>query len=202
MRAEGKPDTIRNENFDDSIHFKSKEPLMPHDKPPKPFYPLNIAILTVSDTRSLAEDTSGQYLEDSIRAAGHHLAARELHKDDKYTIRARVAAWIADPAVQVVLITGGTGFYGRDNTPEAVAVLFDKTIDGFGEAFRAASIAEIGMSTLQSRALAGMANRTAVFCLPGSTGACKTAWEHVLKEQLDSRTRPCNFYPHLTREAS
>ena len=98
-----------------------------------------------------------------------------------------------------MLITGGTGFYGRDNTPEAVAVLFDKTIDGFGEAFRAASIADIGMSTLQSRALAGMANRTAVFCMPGSTGACKTAWEYVLKDQLDSRTRPCNFYPHLTR---
>ena len=142
-------------------------------KAPKPFYPLNIAILTVSDTRTLAEDTSGQYLEDAVRAAGHHLAARTLLTDDKYHIRAQVAAWIA--------------------------VLFDNTIDGFGEAFRAASIAEIGMSTLQSRALAGMANRTAVFCMPGSTGACKTAWEHVLKDQLDSRTRPCNFYPHLTR---
>ena len=127
-------------------------------------------------------------------------AARTLLTDDKYHIRAQVAAWIADTNIQVVLITGGTGFYGRDNTPEAVAVLFDKTIDGFGEAFRAASIAEIGMSTLQSRALAGMANRTAVFCMPGSTGACQTAWEHVLKDQLDSRTRPCNFYPHLTRE--
>jgi molybdenum cofactor biosynthesis protein B len=168
-------------------------------KAPKPFYPLNIAILTVSDTRTLAEDTSGQYLEDAVRVAGHHLAARTLLTDDKYHIRAQVAAWIADANIQVVLITGGTGFYGRDNTPEAVAVLFDKTIDGFGEAFRAASIAEIGMSTLQSRALAGMANRTAVFCMPGSTGACKTAWEHVLKDQLDSRTRPCNFYPHLTR---
>ena len=161
-------------------------------KAPKPFYPLNIAILTVSDTRTLAEDTSGQYLEDAVRAAGHHLAARTLLTDDKYHIRAQVAAWIADTNIQVVLITGGTGFYGRDNTPEAVAVLFDKTIDGFGEAFRAVSIAEIGMSTLQSRALAG-------FCMPGSTGACKTAWEHVLKDQLDSRTRPCNFYPHLTR---
>ena len=168
-------------------------------KAPKPFYPLNIAILTVSDTRTLAEDTSGQYLEDAVRAAGHHLAARTLLTDDKYHIRAQVAAWIADANVQVGLITGGTGFYGRDNTPEAVAVLFDKTIDGFGEAFRAASIAEIGMSTLQSRALAGIANRTAVFCMPGSTGACRTAWEHVLKDQLDSRTRPCNFYPHLTR---
>ena len=161
-------------------------------KAPKPFYPLNIAILTVSDTRTLAEDTSGQYLEDAVRAAGHHLAARTLLTDDKYHIRAQVAAWIADTNIQVVLITGGTGFYGRDNTPEAVAVLFDKTIDGFGEA-------EIGMSTLQPRALAGMANRTAVFCMPGSTGACKTAWERVLKDQLDSRTRPCNFYPHLTR---
>lgn len=167
----------------------------------KAFYPLNIAVLTVSDTRTLAEDTSGQYLADALQEAGHHLAERALLTDDKYAIRAKVAAWIADAAVQVVLITGGTGFYGRDNTPEAVSVLFDKAIDGFGEAFRMASIEEIGMSTMQSRALAGMANRTAVFCLPGSTGACKTGWEKVLKAQLDSRTRPCNFYPHLTREA-
>ena len=172
----------------------------PMHKADKVFYPLNIAILTVSDTRSLTEDTSGQYLQEAITAAGHKLAARLLLKDDKYAIRAQVAGWIAAPEVQVVLITGGTGFYGRDNTPEAVAVLFDKSIDGFGEAFRAASIAEIGMSTLQSRALAGLANRTAVFCLPGSTGACKTGWEKVLKDQLDSRTRPCNFYAHLTRE--
>ena len=128
----------------------------------KQFYPLNIAVLTVSDTRTLAEDTSGQYLVEALQAAGHHLAARELLTDDKYGIRAQVAQWIADKSVQVVLITGGTGFYGRDNTP-------------------------------------GMANRTAVFCLPGSTGACKTGWEKVLCEQLDSRTRPCNFYPHLTR---
>lgn len=166
----------------------------------KAFYPLNIAVLTVSDTRTLAEDTSGQYLQDALTEAGHHLAARVLLTDDKYAIRAQVATWIADPAVQVVLITGGTGFYGRDNTPEAVSVLFDKSIDGFGEAFRAASMLEIGLSTMQSRALAGMANRTAVFCLPGSTGACKTGWEMVLQEQLDSRTRPCNFYPHLTRQ--
>ncbi|SUO98193.1 molybdenum cofactor biosynthesis protein B [Suttonella indologenes] len=165
----------------------------------KQFYPLNIAVLTVSDTRTLAEDTSGQYLVEVLQAAGHHLAARELLTDDKYGIRAQVAQWIADKSVQVVLITGGTGFYGRDNTPEAVSVLFDKQIDGFGEVFRAASMQEIGLSTMQSRALAGMANRTAVFCLPGSTGACKTGWEKVLCEQLDSRTGPCNFYPHLTR---
>lgn len=165
----------------------------------KQFFPLHIAVLTVSDTRSLAEDTSGQYLAQALQEAGHQLVARELLTDDKYAIRAQVAQWIADKNVQVVLITGGTGFYGRDNTPEAVSVLFDKVIDGFGEAFRSVSMAEIGLSTMQSRALAGMANRTAIFCLPGSTGACKTAWEKVLREQLDSRTRPCNFYPHLKR---
>lgn len=163
----------------------------------KQFYPLNIAILTVSDTRSLEEDSSGAYLQEAITAAGHRLGARQLLRDDLYIIRAQVALWIADPAIQVVLITGGTGFYGRDHTPEAVSVLFDQVIDGFGEAFRQVSLEEIGMSTMQSRALGGMANRTAVFCLPGSTGACKTGWEKVLKAQLDSRTRPCNFYPHL-----
>lgn len=163
----------------------------------KTFHPLNIAILTVSDTRSLDQDTSGQYLEDSIKAAGHHLAARTLRTDCKYSIRAQVSAWIADPDIQVILITGGTGFYGRDNTPEAISVLFDKEIQGFGEIFRAISLQEIGMSTLQSRAVAGIANRTAIFALPGSTGACKTGWTHILKDQLDSRTRPCNFYPHL-----
>lgn len=163
----------------------------------KTFHPLNIAILTVSDTRTLAEDTSGQYLEDSIIEAGHHLAERTLLTDCKYGIRAKVSAWIADPAVNAIIITGGTGFYGRDNTPEAISVLFDKEIQGFGEIFRAVSLEEIGMSTLQSRAVAGIANRTAIFALPGSTGACKTGWNKVLKDQLDSRTRPCNFYPHL-----
>lgn len=163
----------------------------------KTFHPLNIAVLTVSDTRTLAEDASGQYLADSVQAAGHMLAERVLVTDCKYGIRAQVSRWIADPSVNIILITGGTGFYGRDNTPEAVSVLFDKAVDGFGEVFRAVSLQEIGMSTLQSRALAGIANRTAIFALPGSTGACRTAWESILKEQLDSRTRPCNFYPHV-----
>ena len=162
------------------------------------FVPLNIAIITVSDTRDLSQDKSGQYIEDSLTEAGHHLQDRQICVDDVYQIRAIVSHWIADPSVQVIISTGGTGFYGRDNTPEAVSALFDKTIDGFGEQFRAISVADIGMSTIQSRAVAGMANHTAIFCLPGSTGACRTAWEGILQEQLDNRTRPCNFVVHVT----
>ncbi|MFN3580043.1 MAG: molybdenum cofactor biosynthesis protein B [Pseudomonas sp.] len=163
------------------------------------FAPLNIAILTVSDTRSLETDTSGQLLVDSATEAGHFLADRQLHPDDIYRIRAVVSDWIARPEVQVILITGGTGFTGRDSTPEAVAPLLDKQVDGFGELFRHVSWEEIGTSTLQSRALAGLANRTLVVCMPGSTGACRTAWGRILKEQLDSRTRPCNFVQHLSQ---
>lgn len=163
------------------------------------FIPLNIALLTVSDSRGLAEDGSGEFLQDAILGAGHRLVERTLLRDELYAIRAQVAVWIASNEVQVVLITGGTGFYARDNTPEAVKVLFDREIVGFGEAFRALSLNEIGMSTLQSRALAGFANRTAVFCLPGSTGACQTAWSGILAAQLDSRTKPCNFVPHLKK---
>lgn len=162
-----------------------------------PFVPLNIAVLTVSDTRTLETDTSGQVFVDRLSEAGHHLAARVLLKDDLYKIRAQVATWIADEQVQVVLITGGTGFTGRDSTPEAVECLLDKRIDGFGELFRALSILDIGTSTVQSRALAGLSNRTLVCCLPGSTGACRTAWEGILAEQLDARHRPCNFVKHL-----
>lgn len=161
------------------------------------FIPLNVAILTVSDTRNLETDTSGQFLVDSATEAGHFLADRQLQPDDIYQIRAVVSDWIARPEVQVILITGGTGFTGRDSTPEAIIPLLDKTVDGFGELFRHLSWTEIGTSTLQSRALAGLANRTLVVCMPGSTGACRTAWTGILKEQLDSRTRPCNFVQHL-----
>ncbi|MCD8514017.1 MAG: molybdenum cofactor biosynthesis protein B [Nitrincola sp.] len=154
---------------------------------------LNIAVLTLSDTRTLAEDRSGDTLVSLLEESGHQLAARDIIPDDVYKMRAIVSQWIADPAIQVILTTGGTGFSGRDSTPEAMRPLFDTEIEGFGETFRQVSFQEIGSSTIQSRALAGLANRTAIFCLPGSTGACKTAWNSILKEQLDSRHRPCNF---------
>ncbi|WP_410211467.1 molybdenum cofactor biosynthesis protein B [Aquirhabdus sp.] len=159
--------------------------------------PLNIAVLTVSDTRELATDTSGQYLCDTLIAAGHHLADRAIVKDDIYQLRAIVSKWIASDDVQVVITTGGTGFSGRDSTPEALQPLFDKNVEGFGELFRHYSLLEIGTSTLQSRALAGMANRTLIFCVPGSTGACKTAWSTILESQLNSETKPCNFVNHV-----
>lgn len=155
--------------------------------------PLGVVVLTVSDTRTGADDTSGDYLVQALEAAGHRLLDRTIVIDDVYQIRARLSAWIADPAVQAVLVTGGTGFSGRDSTPEAVRPLFDKEIHGFGEVFRALSFQEIGSSTLQSRAVAGLANDTVVFCVPGSTGACKTAWNGLIREQLDSSHRPCNF---------
>ena len=161
---------------------------------------LNIAVLTVSDTRIADTDTSGQFLEDALLEASHRLADRAIVIDDIYPIRARLSAWIADSTVHAVLVTGGTGFSGRDSTPEAVLPLFDKTIEGFGEVFRALSLQEIGSSTVQSRAIAGLANRTAVFCMPGSTGACKTAWSGVIKDQLDAEHRPCNFSKVLKGE--
>lgn len=154
---------------------------------------LRIAVLTVSDTRTLADDDSGSFLVEAARAAGHEIAVRDIVADDIYQIRARVSVWIADTGVQVILITGGTGFSGRDSTPEAIQPLFDKHIDGFGELFRQISWREIGSSTVQSRALAGLANDTAIFSLPGSTSACRTAWHGILQEQLDSRHKPCNF---------
>ena len=157
------------------------------------FIPLNIAILTLSDSRTFETDTSGQVLEDSLKAAGHHLAARELCKDDIYISRAIVSRWIADERIDVIISTGGTGLTQRDSTPEALKPLFDQNIEGFGELFRQLSYEEIGTSTVQSRALAGLANQTLVFCLPGSTGACRTGWNRILEEQLDSRHRPCNF---------
>ncbi len=155
--------------------------------------PLDVAVLTVSDTRSEADDTSGQYLAEALAAAGHRLADKRIVKDDIYQIRAVLSGWIADAGVDAVLVTGGTGFSGRDSTPEAVAPLFDKTIEGFGEVFRTLSLQEIGSSTVQSRALGGLANNTVIFCMPGSTGACRTAWEGIIRDQLDSSYRPCNF---------
>ena len=157
------------------------------------FIALNIAVLTLSDSRTFENDTSGQVLEDSLKEAGHNLAARELCKDEIYTSRAIVSSWIADPEIDVIISTGGTGLTRRDSTPEALKPLFDQNIEGFGELFRQLSYDEIGSSTVQSRALAGLANQTLVFCLPGSTGACRTGWNRILKEQLDSSHRPCNF---------
>ncbi|ART61701.1 molybdenum cofactor biosynthesis protein B [Kushneria marisflavi] len=157
------------------------------------FIPLDIAVLTISDTRDESSDRSGALLIDALERAGHRCAFRRIIRDELYQIRAEVARLIADPKVQVVITTGGTGFTGRDSTPEAVGVLFDSHIEGFGEMFRRLSQDDVGSSTIQSRALAGFANHTAVFCLPGSTGACRTGWKGILFEQLDSRHKPCNF---------
>lgn len=172
---------------------------MSKDTTSKPFVALAIAVLTVSDTRDDDSDTSGQLLVERLTAAGHQLHDKRIVKDDIYQIRAALSHWIADAAVQVVLVTGGTGFSGRDSTPEAVVVLFDKHVEGFGEIFRHHSLAEIGSSTLQSRALAGLANGTIIFCMPGSTNACRTAWDNIIGEQLDNCHRPCNFVPHLKK---
>jgi len=161
--------------------------------------PLNVAVLTVSDTRTEADDTSGATLADRITTAGHALKARAIVKDDVYAIRATVSTWIADQGVDVVITTGGTGITGRDGTPEAIAPLLDKVIEGFGELFRAISFDDIGTSSLQSRCLAGVANGTYVFCLPGSTNACKTAWDRLIETQLDYRTRPCNLAELMPR---
>ncbi len=163
----------------------------------KEFVPLNIAILTVSDTRTFENDTSGDLLEARLTEAGHNLADRAIRIDDIYQLREIVSKWIASEDVQVVLVTGGTGFTGRDTTPEALTPLFDKPVEGYGELFRHVSFQEIGSSTIQSRAVAGMANQTVVFCMPGSTGACATAWDKILVEQLNAQHHPCNFVMHL-----
>ena len=157
------------------------------------FIPLNIAVLTVSDTRTAENDRSGDTLASLAEEAGHRVHDRSIVKDDIYRLRATVSAWIADPEINVVITTGGTGFTDRDSTPEALLPLFDRVIEGFGELFRQLSYDEVGSSTVQSRCCAGFANRTLIFCLPGSPNACKTGWVGVLKEQLDSRHRPCNF---------
>ncbi len=164
--------------------------------------PVNIAVLTVSDTRTPENDTSGDLLVERVQSAGHNLVTRTIVKDDIYQMRAVVSGWIADPEIEAVISTGGTGFYARDSTPEAMAPLFDKQIEGFGELFRQLSYEEIGTSTVQSRALGGMANGTVIFCLPGSNGACRTGWDRILNEQLDSRQGPCNFVGLLKRFAA
>jgi molybdenum cofactor biosynthesis protein B len=165
----------------------------------KSFIPLNIAVLTISDTRSLADDKSGTTLVDRLTSAGHKLAAREIVTDDVGSIRAVVRKWIADQGVDVVITTGGTGFTGRDVTPEAVEPLFEKRMDGFSIAFHMLSHAKIGASTVQSRATAGVAGATFIFCLPGSPGACRDGWDGILGPQLDYRTRPCNFVEIMPR---
>jgi molybdopterin adenylyltransferase len=165
----------------------------------KQFIPLNIAVLTISDTRSLADDKSGTTLADRLSAAGHELAAREIVTDDVEAIRAVVRKWIADKGVDVVITTGGTGFTGRDVTPEAIEPLFEKRMDGFSIAFHMLSHAKIGASTVQSRATGGVANATFIFCLPGSPGACRDAWDGILAAQLDYRTQPCNFVEIMPR---
>jgi molybdenum cofactor biosynthesis protein B len=168
-------------------------PTLPAMTTERDFIPLQLCVLTVSDSRTPAEDTSGDYLVAALNDAGHQLAERVLLPDDRYRLRAAVSRWIADTAVDGVLVTGGTGFTGRDSTPEALLPLLDKTMPGFGELFRALSFDEIGTSSLQSRAFAGLANGTFVFALPGSTSACRTAWDRIIRAQLDARTRPCNL---------
>jgi len=167
--------------------------------PEKPFIPLNIAVLTISDTRSPADDKSGATLADRLTAAGHRLAVREIVTDDVESIRAVIRKWIADEGVDVILTTGGTGFTGRDVTPEAIEPLFEKRMDGFSIAFHMLSHAKIGASTVQSRATAGVAGATFIFCLPGSPGACRDGWDGILAAQLDYRTRPCNFVEIMPR---
>ena len=163
------------------------------------FLALPIAVLTISDTRGEAEDTSGTLLVNKLSGAGHQLAEKRIVRDDIYAIRAEVSRWVASNEVSVVLTTGGTGVTGRDGTPEAVTPLFDKTIDGFGEMFRVLSYEDIKTSTLQSRAIAGVANATYIFCLPGSSGACALGWDALIVHQLDYRTRPCNLVELMPR---
>ena len=165
----------------------------------KEFISLGIAVLTVSDSRDASQDKSGDLLVEKLETSGHRLVARDLVADDLYLIRARLSTWLVDPEVQVILTTGGTGVTGRDGTPEAIAPLLDKKIDGFGEMFRSLSYEVIGASTLQSRAMAGVANRRYLFCLPGSPGACRDAWDKLIEKQLDHRTRPCNLVELMPR---
>jgi molybdenum cofactor biosynthesis protein B len=172
---------------------------MPRIDEKRPFIPVRIAILTMSDTRSLAEDKSGNSLVAMLEAAGHELADRDLVKDDAAAIRDKVMGWINDPSIDVVITTGGTGFTGRDVTPEAVKPLFEKEIDGFSALFHMLSYQKVETSTIQSRACGGVAKGTYVFCLPGSPGACKDAWEGILKWQLDNRHRPCNLVEIMPR---
>jgi len=157
------------------------------------FVPLNIAVLTISDTRTEATDKSGKVIKEGAEEAGHRVLEKAIVKDDVYDMRAIFSRWIADPEVHVIISTGGTGIAGRDSTPEAILPLLDKPIEGFGELYRAISMEEIGASAIQSRAFGGLTNQTLIFCLPGSSGACRTGWGKILQQQLDHRTRPCNF---------
>lgn len=163
------------------------------------FKPLNIAVLTISDSRTEADDTSGKLLVSKLTEAGHQCAEKAIVRDDKYAIRAVLSRWIADESINAVLTTGGTGVTGRDGTPEAVRPLLDKELEGFGEMFRVLSYEEIKTSTLQSRAVSGVANCTYLFCLPGSSGACRLGWDKLIREQLDSRTMPCNLVMLMPR---
>ncbi len=165
----------------------------------KQFIALNIAVLTISDTRTELDDTSGKTLQELITTAGHHVSSKLIVPDNIYHIRAAVSNWILAPEVNVIISTGGTGVTGRDGTPEAIAPLLDKQLDGFGEIFRMLSYQDIKTSTIQSRAIAGVANGTYIFCLPGSSGACRTAWETLIVAQLDARTRPCNLVQLMPR---
>jgi molybdenum cofactor biosynthesis protein B len=171
---------------------------MASNKAQASFVALNIAVVTVSDTRTEENDTSGAYLQKELINAGHRLAEKHICKDDIYRLRALIANLVADSSIHAVLVTGGTGFTRRDNTVAAIKPLFDSDIDGFGELFRALSYQEIGSSTIQSRAFAGLSNDTAIFCMPGSTGACKTAWTGIIAEQLNSQHKPCNFVGRIT----
>lgn len=177
-----------------------KDTLSVKTKPDTPRLGLNCAVLTISDTRTRADDTSGDYLQQALTEAGHHCVARELSSGNKYDIRKIVSNWVADPNIHIILTNGGTGFSHDKSTGTAIAPLLDLTIAGFGELFRHLSFLEIGSSTLQSDAFAGAANETLVFCMPGSTNACKTAWERILREQLDSTHRPCNFATHYLKK--
>jgi len=172
---------------------------MADSAPTRAFIPLNIAVLTVSDTRILADDKSGATLADRLTAAGHKLAARNIVSDDVELIRNQVKVWIADSGIDIIITTGGTGFTGRDVTPDALEPLFDKRMDGFSIAFHMLSHAKIGASTIQSRATAGLAGTTFIFCLPGSPGACRDGWDGILAHQLDYRAKPCNFVEIMPR---
>jgi molybdenum cofactor biosynthesis protein B len=172
---------------------------MPKLDPSRSFVPVRIAVLTVSDTRTLKDDRSGDVLSERLREAGHLLAAREIVRDEVDDIRAVVRRWIADPGIDVIITTGGTGFTGRDVTPEAIEPLFEKRMDGFSQVFHRISYDKIGTSTIQSRATGGVANATFIFVLPGSPGACRDAWDSILRSQLDYRQMPCNFVEIMPR---
>lgn len=174
---------------------------MAHTASSTPFFPMPVAVLTVSDSRTLENDESGDLLCSRLEEAGHRLAERALCRDDVYEIRAWVSRWIAQSGIAVILVTGGTGFTDRDNTPEALLPLLDKQVEGFGEIFRQFSIESIGTSTIQSRALAGLANRTLICAMPGAPRACALAWDRIIAPQIDARHRPCNFVGHLRPEA-